>query len=872
MNWRFDHKLHKRAVLTAVVCGVVTLAGLAAADTDYTNGGARPYAGDGLVSWVDGEQWTDWADERDKREKSVRRYLYETDAVLSKQWGFRQDGRALNPYIGWKWFEEAPVGFGGVPFVVLKTVVDLDQENCKTADYDLCALAAIWRQPATIGTGLDVNERDNLDHLGFGPHPADYRGGAALAPGEREWPLPYGFVFQSGDPKYAGDAGPYAESVETLKDSTYEGDSWIEWWESKRLSWKADADDKMAYLRGILEVKRKASKTTLALAKFSERSLLGMTEERKADGQGHARFYEDDYAAFGRSTGLDRVFFSCAACHVGRVLVDEPGAGQKVVHLPGSPNTEVEAQYFSRLLMLTGAALVERGLDLESQELARVDEIEPNSDAVIGLYRAMIDKVLEAPGSFYGDSGQQRLRGYFMVWRAAWNFPRIVKDLIGTAVKTHYIYQAIGARYAFNAERQLAAGRISDVQQMPDVMQDRVGQMDAFGIASGLVAIHTLRPDQSFVRFIYDDVIVDGVSVFGDRPGDSPVFTGFPYANIALQRDLSGLDYEAQIRQASERVFANVEAWAPPVAAPVDIKSLNFSRDRVYANWDGNQGANARSLASGTSATGDPRKVNVQIHEPMNPFINHLPPMPYQWDVDLERARKGRQLFFDEAVVGGKKQYCSGCHQQNNARIYPAVAKLGVDEARSLTNTSVSRNMLAALVLEACTIYRNNHPDEPGNDFCMPEGETQQEKLDNYFADVPTRVVEATNGYKADMLHGIWARAPYLHNGSVPTLAAMICPDIRPDRFKRGNIGYDTALVGFEWAEKPDSRYNSKYETVLIKDYDTNQLSRSNTGHHYGSHLCPDLEGLDPVADRQAITRRILDSPVGDLLEYLKTL
>ena len=45
---------------------------------------------------------------------------------------------------------------------------------------------------------------------------------------------------------------------------------------------------------------------------------------------------------------MDRVFFSCAACHVGRVVV----AG-KMKFLPGMPNTEIEAQYYSKLLMLT---------------------------------------------------------------------------------------------------------------------------------------------------------------------------------------------------------------------------------------------------------------------------------------------------------------------------------------------------------------------------------------------------------------------------------------------------------------------------------------------------------------------------------------
>jgi hypothetical protein len=43
---------------------------------------------------------------------------------------------------------------------------------------------------------------------------------------------------------------------------------------------------------------------------------------------------------------MDRVFFSCAACHVGRVVVDG-----KMKFLPGMPNTQIEAQYYSKLLL-----------------------------------------------------------------------------------------------------------------------------------------------------------------------------------------------------------------------------------------------------------------------------------------------------------------------------------------------------------------------------------------------------------------------------------------------------------------------------------------------------------------------------------------
>lgn len=869
------------ATLTAVTLVTMTYllgtsTAMAEGHGDYTNGQGIAYSGDGMVSWVDGKPWSSWETERKKREQSVHRYLYERDPELSAAWGFRQQGNKQNAYIGWKWFEETPVGFGGVPYVVLKTILDLDQDNCKHDDYNLCALVSIWQQPAAIPAGLSGKALNNLDHLGFGPHPADYRNGAALNPAERKWPLPYGFVFQSGNPKYGNDEGPFFEPIDTLKDSTYEEVGYIELAQSKWLEWKAKPEDKISYLRRKLEKKRQEAKAALLLAKvankLSSHSLMSIHQGKGDSDAKQASLYDDDYAAFGRSTGLDRVFFSCAACHVGRVLVENSGVAAKIVHLPGSPNTEAEAQYFSQLLMRTGAALVESGLDLDSPEFAKAEDIKPNSKAVVGLYRAMIDKVLADPASFYGDSEAQRLRAYFMVWRASWNFPGIVKDLIGTAVKTHFIYYGIASQHAYNADKQLAAGRISDASEMPDLMNNRVGQMDAFGMASGLAAIHTLRPDQSYLRFIFDDVRINGTPVLGSRPGANPVFTGFADRNPDLARDLSGLQQQQQVQQAGDRVLANILDWAPPIAAPIDIKSLNFSRDRALANWDGNQGANARTLASGTSATGDPRKVNVEIHEPLNPFINNLPPFPYQWEIDPARARKGRQLFYDEVVIAGKPLHCAGCHQKRNAKIYPAVSKMGVDESRSTTNTSVSRNMLAALVLEACSIYRNNNPGKPGNDFCMPEGDTQEQKLTNYFADVPARVAQGNNGYKADMLHGIWARAPYLHNGSVPTLGALLCTDARPEVFIRGNIAYDTEMVGFEWHNAPVTRYNSIYESVQFKNYNTRQLSRSNVGHEFSNHLCPDLQGLDPGTDRQEIADRLLASPVGDLLEYLKTL
>ena len=74
------------------------------------------------------------------------------------------------------------------------------------------------------------------------------------------------------------------------------------------------------------------------------------------------------------------------------------------------------------------------------------------------------------------------------------------------------------------------------------------------------------------------------------------------------------------------------------------------------------------------------------------------------------------------------------------------------------------------------------------------------------------------------MPHGIWARAPYLHNGSVPTLGHMLCAQVRPARFLRGVLYYDQAMGGFEWAMGDvDADLTPNLDKVTPK---ANQLTR----------------------------------------------
>jgi hypothetical protein len=101
------------------------------------------------------------------------------------------------------------------------------------------------------------------------------------------------------------------------------------------------------------------------------------------------------------------------------------------------------------------------------------------------------------------------------------------------------------------------------------------------------------------------------------------------------------------------------------------------------------------------------------------------------------------------------------------------------------------------------------------------------------------------NGYVNVTLEGLWLRGPYLHNGSVPTLADLLeVPAQRPKVFYRGYDVLYAEKVGFV-------SQGSDAERIGFR-YDTSVAGNSNAGHLWGTTL-----GAD---EKHA------------LLEYLKTL
>jgi hypothetical protein len=112
--------------------------------------------------------------------------------------------------------------------------------------------------------------------------------------------------------------------------------------------------------------------------------------------------------------------------------------------------------------------------------------------------------------------------------------------------------------------------------------------------------------------------------------------------------------------------------------------------------------------------------------------------------------------------------------------------------------------------------------------------------------------VRALLSYKARPLSGIWATPPYLHNGSVPNLYALLSPVTeRPKKFYLGNREYDPLNVGYRTDKFPGGFA-----------FDTTIRANSNSGHEFTN--LPNQVG--------AIGRQLSPDERRALIEYLKTL
>ena len=186
-------------------------------------------------------------------------------------------------------------------------------------------------------------------------------------------------------------------------------------------------------------------------------------------------------------------------------------------------------------------------------------------------------------------------------------------------------------------------------------------------------------------------------------------------------------------------------------------------------------------------------------------YLTQQPPPKYPFPVDAARAAAGK-LVFDA--------HCASCHASERTGMPLPLAEVGTDRGR-LDSWNKAAAIKANATVAAMGIARRG------------------------------LVEEDLIGYKIPFLDGIWLRAPYLHNGSVPTLRDLLEPAAeRPKVFWRGYDVFDRTKVGFVTDGDEARRTGTRM--------DTTEKGGGNQGHEFGTGL----SGGDKAA----------------LLEYLKTL
>ena len=209
--------------------------------------------------------------------------------------------------------------------------------------------------------------------------------------------------------------------------------------------------------------------------------------------------------------------------------------------------------------------------------------------------------------------------------------------------------------------------------------------------------------------------------------------------------------------------------------------------DRDYAKWNNTKPEEMSSL----------RRVQN--------YISNVQPPPYPYAINRALAAAGEAIY---------NAGCASCHAiggERTGKVIP-VAEVGTDRHRLDMWTPASAT--------AYNAYGDGH----------------SWKFSGF---------RTTGGYVSVPLEGLWLRAPYLHNGSVPTLADLLeKTERRPKLFRRGYDLYDPVRVGFVTTGPEAERIGTVF--------DTTKPGGGNDGHLYGT----ELSDSDKVA----------------LIEYMKTL
>jgi hypothetical protein len=241
---------------------------------------------------------------------------------------------------------------------------------------------------------------------------------------------------------------------------------------------------------------------------------------------------------------------------------------------------------------------------------------------------------------------------------------------------------------------------------------------------------------------------------------------------------------------------------------------LQGPREGMHLHWDGNNTSLAeRNLSAAIGAGVTPESVDHAAIDRVADWLKSLQPPPSPYRTDAAAAARGRDTYM--------RYGCVACHGYQDVQGYVFKGeKLGQVELNYDPKVGPTEQL-------GVDPRRLDSYTERLRDFQLAElfkGTKYQFKS-----------FEKTFGYANLPLDGLWLRAPYLHNGSVPTLAALLePPEKRPANFSRGIDTLDPGRGGF--VAPPCDPPPAQMKNFC---YDTSLPGNNNTGHRYGTNLSP---------------------------------
>ena len=269
--------------------------------------------------------------------------------------------------------------------------------------------------------------------------------------------------------------------------------------------------------------------------------------------------------------------------------------------------------------------------------------------------------------------------------------------------------------------------------------------------------------------------------------------------------------------------FVDSPQYTTPTANQLDIPMktppfwLSKKKTRYYA--DGFIGKTHRDIMQFTFKYSVQREkilANEVVFTDIFAWINAVEPPKYPFPIDQALARRGGLVFATN---------CAKCHGTYGAG--------GRYQERVVALTEVGTDPVRA------------------RDFSVEFIKHLDASWVGQYGKTP--IYLGVNGYIAPPLDGIWANAPYLHNGSVPTIWDLLTPASRPSVWTRTDTGYDQQKLGVEAKSFDKVPDDASSAVKKRRYYQTNLRGFSNQGHQYPP------QGLSE-ADKRA------------LIEYLKTL